>query len=95
MKNELYILVKIRVKILSLDTIIISIMSIYEELKSTLAMEATTMTKVAELLKVKKDRNLTMNNLSRKLRSKTIKFEEVRDILDVIDYDIVFVKRKK
>lgn len=69
-------------------------MSIYEEMKSTLAMEATTMTKVAELLKTKKNRNLTMNNLSRKLRAKTIKFEEVRDILDVLDYDIRFVKRK-
>lgn len=63
-------------------------------MKSTLAMEATTMTRVAELLKTKKKRNLTMNNLSRKLRAKTIKFEEVRDILDVLDYDIRFVKRK-
>lgn len=69
-------------------------MSIYEELKSTLAMEATTMTKVAELLKIKKNRSLTMNNLSRKLRSKTIKYEEVRDILDVIGYDLKFVKRR-
>lgn len=70
-------------------------MSIYEELKSTLAYEATTMTRVAELLRQKKNRNLTMNNLSRKLRSKTIKYEEVRDILDVLDYDIRFVRRKK
>ncbi len=69
-------------------------MSIYEELKSTLAYEATTMTRVAELLKLKKNRNLTMNNLSRKLRTKTIKFEEVRDILDVLGYDIKFVRRR-
>lgn len=69
-------------------------MSIYEELKSTLAIEATTMTKVAELLIEKKKRNLSMNNLSRKLRTKTIKYEEVRDILDVIGYDIKFVRRK-
>ncbi len=69
-------------------------MSIYEELKSTLAYEAITMTKVAKLLKVKKNRNLSMNNLSRKLRTKTIKFEEVRDILDVLGYDIKFVKRR-
>lgn len=68
-------------------------MSIYEELKSTIAYEATTMTNVAKLLKAKKNRNLTMNNLSRKLRSKTIKYEEVRDILDVLGYDIKFVRR--
>ena len=71
------------------------IMSIYEELKSTFAYEATTMTKVAKLLKENKNRNLSMNNLSRKLRTKTIKYEEVRDILDVLGYDIKFVKRNK
>ena len=71
------------------------IMSIYEELKSTLAYEATTMTKVVKLLKENKNRNLSMNNLSRKLRTKTIKYEEVRDILDVLGYDIKFVKRNK
>ena len=71
------------------------IMSIYEELKSTLAYEATTMTKVAKLLKENKNRNLSMNNLSRKLRTKTINYEEVRDILDVLGYDIKFVKRNK
>ena len=70
-------------------------MSIYEELKSTFAYEATTMTKVAKLLKENKNRNLSMNNLSRKLRTKTIKYEEVRDILDVLGYDIKFVKRNK
>lgn len=69
-------------------------MSIYEELKSTFAYEATTMTKVAELLMSKKNRRLTMNNLSRKLRTKTIKFEEVRDILDVLGYDIKFIRRR-
>lgn len=69
-------------------------MSIYEELKSTLASEAITMTKVVELLKIRKNRNLTMNNLSRKLRKQTIKYEEVREILDVIGYDIQFVRRK-
>lgn len=52
------------------------------------------MTRVAELLKLKKNRNLTMNNLSRKLRTKTIKYEEVRDILDVLGYDIKFVRRR-
>ena len=71
------------------------IMSIYEELKSTLAYEATTMTKVAKLLKENKNRDLSMNNVSRKLRTKTIKYEEVRDILDVLGYDIKFVKRNK
>ena len=53
------------------------------------------MTKVAKLLKENKNRHLSMNTLSRKLRTKTIKYEEVRDILDVLGYDIKFVKRNK
>jgi len=69
-------------------------MSIYEELKSTLAYEAVSMTKVSKLLLEKKNYKLSMNNLSRKLRARTIKYEEVRKILDILGYDIKFVKRK-
>jgi len=69
-------------------------MSIYEELKSTLAYEAVSMTKISKLLLEKKNYKLSMNNLSRKLREKTIKYEEVRKILDILGYDIKFVKRK-
>jgi len=50
-------------------------MSIYEELKSTLAYEAVSMTKVSKLLLEKKNYKLSMNNLSRKLRARTIKYE--------------------
>lgn len=53
------------------------------------------MTKVAERLRNEKNRNLTMNNLSRKLRMETVKFVEVADIADLLGYDIKFVKRNK
>lgn len=70
-------------------------MKILAILKYIFAQEATTMTKVAERLRNEKNRNLTMNNLSRKLRMETVKFVEVADIADLLGYDIKFVKRNK
>ncbi|HIS37178.1 TPA: LLM class flavin-dependent oxidoreductase [Candidatus Scatousia excrementigallinarum] len=69
-------------------------MKILAILKYLIAQEATTMTKIAERLLVEKNRNLSMNNLSRKLRTETIKYVEVAEIADLLGYDIKFVKRK-
>lgn len=62
-------------------------MSIREDIKVLLAQENVTMQSVAEKL------NSSVQNLSNKLRSKTIKFEEVREITDILGYDIEFNKR--
>lgn len=63
-------------------------MSIREDIKSLLAKENMTMKDVAEQM------DSTIQNLSQKLRNKTIKFEEVREIANLLGYDIEFVKRK-
>lgn len=63
-------------------------MSIREDIKVLLAQENITMQWVAEKL------NTSVQNLSNKLRSKTIKFEQVRQIADILGYDIEFKKRK-
>ncbi len=68
-------------------------MKILAIIKSLLAQEATTMTKIAERLYAEKNRSLSMNNLSRKLRSETIKYVEVAEIADLLGYDIKFIKR--
>ncbi|MDR1167915.1 MAG: hypothetical protein LBK53_03360 [Heliobacteriaceae bacterium] len=68
-------------------------MGIHEKLKALLASEATTMTEISRRLLCEKGRHLTMNNLSRKLRMKTIKFEEVNEIANLLGYDIDFKKR--
>ena len=52
------------------------------------------MTKIAERMRTEKKVHLSMNNLSRKLRSDTIKYTEVADIADLLGYDIKFEKRK-
>ena len=63
-------------------------MSIREDIKSLLARENTTMQDVAKKL------DISVQNLSNKLRSKTIRFETVREIADILGYDIKFEKRK-
>lgn len=72
---------------IKLNNIILN-MSIREDIKSILARENVTMQSIAEKL------NSSVQNLSNKLRSKTIKFEEVRQITDILGYDIEFKKRK-
>ncbi len=68
-------------------------MKIIAIIKYLLAQECTTMTKIAERMQKEKHVPLSMNNLSRKLRSDTIKYTEVADIADLLGYDIKFVKR--
>lgn len=70
-------------------------MGIKEDLKSLIAKEAKTMTEIASIIyQNKKDKRAAVNGLSQKLRLNTIKYEEVRQIADILGYDIQFVKRK-
>lgn len=69
-------------------------MKIIAIIKYLLAQEGTTMTKIAERMQTEKNVPLSMNNLSRKLRSDTIKYKEVADIADLLGYDIKFEKRR-
>ena len=68
-------------------------MSIREDIKMLLAKNAMTMTKLAEKLS-EKGKKTSMKNISNKLARKTIKFEEVREILDIIGYDIEYKERR-
>lgn len=63
-------------------------MGIREDIKALLAHENVTMQSIAEKL------NTSVQNLSNKLRSRTIRFEDVREIADLLGYDIEFKKRK-
>ena len=70
-------------------------MSIRKRIKVLLAQEQTTLTNVIQALALHKNKNITINSLSQKLIKNTIKFREVEEILDVLNYDIVFKKRDK
>ena len=67
-------------------------MGIREDLKSILAKEAITMKKLTEML-TEKGKKTSYKGLSNKLKNNTIKFEDVRYILDVLDYQIEYKKK--
>lgn len=69
-------------------------MDVKSELKSIIAKKASTLKKVCELLEETKKEKISPNNITNKLRRKTIKFEEVQDILSVLDYHIEFIENE-
>lgn len=69
-------------------------MDVRSELKSIIAKKASTLKKVCELIEQRKNQKVLPNNITNKLRRKTIKFEEVQDILDVLGYHIEFIENK-
>ena len=70
-------------------------MGIREDIKSIAAKEATTLTNIAGGLSPGVVPRKAMNNLSQKLKNETIKFTEVKAIMDLLGYDIEFKKRKQ
>ena len=67
-------------------------MSIKEDIKMLLAKRAMTMTRLAEIL-TNQGYNSTVKTLSNKLARRTIKFEEVRKILDILGYEIEYKEK--
>jgi len=67
-------------------------MDIRNELKSLIAKNGTTLKKICEKLTQKTGKHYIGNNITNKLRRKTIKFEEVMEILEAMDYHIEFVR---
>ncbi len=67
-------------------------MELRNELKGLIAKNGTTLKKVCEILTQKTGYNHIGNNITNKLRRKTIKFEEVQEILDVLGYHIEFIR---
>ena len=70
-------------------------MEVRNEIKSLIARNGTTLKKVCETLSKKGTKSYIGNNITNKLRRKTIKFEEVQDILDVLGYHIEFVRNNE
>lgn len=68
-------------------------MAIYEELKYLLAKENVTLTSISKELQQRNHNKLTLSNLSRKIKKQTIKFEEVREIAEILGYHIKFEKK--
>ncbi len=69
-------------------------MDIRNELKSLIAKNGTTLKKVCVLMSAKYNKNIVSNNITNKLRRNTIKFVEVEQILESLDYHVEFVRNK-
>lgn len=64
------------------------------EIKSLIAKKATTLKAVCQKLSIEQGKEIIPNNLTNKFKRKTIKFEEVQDILKALNYHIEFVENK-
>jgi len=64
---------------------------IRNEIKSLIVKRASTLKEVCEDLERVKHKKVSPNNITNKLRRKTIKFNEVQDILEILDYHVEFV----
>ena len=58
-----------------------------------LAQKAMTMTELARIL-TEKGSKTSIKSLSNKLAQKTIRFEEVRKILEILGYEIEYKEKK-
>lgn len=64
-------------------------MNIRNEIKALIAKRGTTLKKVCEELAKRTGKSYCGNNLTNKFRRKTIKFEEVQLILEILDCKFV------
>ncbi|MBR1425531.1 LLM class flavin-dependent oxidoreductase [bacterium] len=67
-------------------------MGIREDIKVMLARRAMTMTKVAQIM-TSRGMKMSIKNLSNKLVNRSVRFEEVREIADILGYKIEFVEK--
>ena len=64
------------------------------EIKSYIVREGRTMEEVVTMLKDMYNRSGSVSNLSGKLNRGTLRYQEAKEIADVLDYDIIWVKRR-
>lgn len=68
-------------------------MKLKEEIKVAIARRGTTLKKVCEELTKMTGKYYSYNNISNKIRNCTIKFEEVQNIFEILDYELTCVDK--
>ena len=69
-------------------------MALKEDLKAAIIKSGFTMTQVVDLLNIKYGRDTSVQNFSAKLKRESLKYTEVKEVLDIIGYSIVWEKDK-
>ena len=68
-------------------------MSTREDIKSLLAKESYTITKIAEKLTEKTGKKYTVKTISQKLTNNTLRYDEYKNIVELLGYDIKLIKK--
>ncbi len=64
-------------------------------IKTVIAAENTTLKNIIEEINARHpDETTTAQNITNKLARKTIRFDEVSEMMDILEYDIIFRSRK-
>lgn len=67
-------------------------MALKDDLKAAIIKSGFTMTQVVEQLNATYGRDISIQNFSGKLRRESLKYTEVKEILDIIGYKITWEK---
>lgn len=65
-------------------------MDVKKEIKSLIAKRGMTLKEVCQILSKKTGKSYSGNNITNKLRRKTIKFEEVQIIFEILGYTLEY-----
>lgn len=65
-------------------------MDLKNEIKSLIAKRGMTLKQVCQILSEKTGKSYSGNNITNKLRRKTIKFEEVQTIFEILGYKLEY-----
>lgn len=68
-------------------------MSTREDIKSLLAKESYTITKIAEEMTARTGKKYTVKTLSQKLANNTLRYNEYKTIIEILGYSINLVKK--
>lgn len=64
-------------------------------IKTVIAAENTTLKNIIEKINARHpDETTTAQNITNKLARKTIRFDEVSEMMDILEYDVIFRSRK-
>lgn len=69
-------------------------MSVKQQIKIALAEREMTLTDVYKQLKEKYNKEYSLQNLSSKINRNTLKYSEVQEIAEILQYNIVWDKQK-
>jgi hypothetical protein len=69
-------------------------MSVRSDIKTILAENDISITKLAKMLSEKTGKNYSQSNISQKLMRNTLKYEEAKAIGELLGYELKFIRTK-